>query len=65
MRAYAQYMTYRRRVAVVGAGKTPFGAFADQDLRSLAVAAGGKALTNAGMKAFRDRGVLPGELRGA
>jgi acetyl-CoA C-acetyltransferase len=36
-----------RNVAVVGAGKTPFGAFADQDLRSLAVTAGTKALTNA------------------
>jgi acetyl-CoA C-acetyltransferase len=32
----------------VGAGKTPFGAFADQDLRSLSVAAGRKALSNAG-----------------
>jgi acetyl-CoA C-acetyltransferase len=31
----------------VGAGKTPFGAFADQDLRTLAVAAGEKALANA------------------
>ena len=36
-----------RNVAVVGAGKTPFGAFADQNLRSLAVAAGTKALANA------------------
>ena len=31
-----------RNVAVVGAGKTPFGAFADENLRSLAVAAGRK-----------------------
>jgi len=33
-----------RDVVVAGAGKTPFGAFADKDLRSLAVAAGTKAL---------------------
>jgi acetyl-CoA C-acetyltransferase len=36
-----------RPVAVVGAGKTPFGAFPDLDLRSLAVAAGEKCLANA------------------
>ena len=36
-----------RPVAVVGAGKTPFGAFADKDLRTLAVAAGQKALKDA------------------
>jgi acetyl-CoA C-acetyltransferase len=42
-------MTYGRQVAIVGAGKTPFGAFADRDLRSLAVAAGQKALANARM----------------
>jgi acetyl-CoA C-acetyltransferase len=33
-----------RPVAVIGIGKTPFGAFADRDLRSLAVAAGEKCL---------------------
>jgi acetyl-CoA C-acetyltransferase len=43
-------MDYGRRVAIVGAGKTAFGAFADQDLRSLAVAAGRKALANARME---------------
>src|SRR5579863_9363262 len=43
-------MSYGRQVAIVGAGKTPFGAFADQDLRSLAVAAGKKALANAAME---------------
>jgi acetyl-CoA C-acetyltransferase len=37
-----------RPVAIVGAGKTPFGAFADKDLRALAVEAGSKALANAG-----------------
>ncbi|MDE3194802.1 MAG: thiolase domain-containing protein [Acidobacteriota bacterium] len=36
-----------RDVAVVGAGKTPFGAFADKDLRTLSAAAGKKALENA------------------
>ncbi|MFN7994241.1 MAG: thiolase domain-containing protein [Bryobacteraceae bacterium] len=35
-----------RPVAVVGIGKTPFGAFADRDLRSLAVEAGQKCLKN-------------------
>jgi acetyl-CoA C-acetyltransferase len=38
-----------RPVAIIGAGKTPFGAFPDQDLRSLSVAAGEKALRNAGI----------------
>src|SRR5450432_2327146 len=38
-----------RSVAVVGTGKTPFGAFADRDLRSLAVEAGEKCLANAGV----------------
>lgn len=33
-----------RPVAVIGIGKTPFGAFADRDLRSLAVEAGRKCL---------------------
>src|SRR5260370_41780227 len=35
-----------RDVAVIGVGKTPFGAFADRDLRSLAVEAGQKCLKN-------------------
>jgi acetyl-CoA C-acetyltransferase len=39
-----------RPVAVVGIGKTAFGAFPDRDLRSLAVEAGEKALADAGMK---------------
>jgi acetyl-CoA C-acetyltransferase len=41
-------MTYRRPVAVAGAGKTPFGAFPEKDLRALAVEAGGRAFANAG-----------------
>src|SRR5881394_1446203 len=36
-----------RPVAVIGTGKTPFGAFPDRDLRSLAVTAGEKCLANA------------------
>ena len=36
-----------RPVAVIGAGKTPFGAFPEQDLRTLAVEAAEKALHNA------------------
>jgi acetyl-CoA C-acetyltransferase len=36
-----------RQVSIVGAGKTPFGAFADQDLRSLATTAGERALKDA------------------
>jgi acetyl-CoA C-acetyltransferase len=35
-----------RHVAVIGIGKTPFGAFADRDLRSLAVESGEKCLKN-------------------
>src|SRR5947208_481461 len=40
-----------RAVAVIGIGKTAFGAFPDRDLRSLAVEAGQKALENAGVAA--------------
>jgi acetyl-CoA C-acetyltransferase len=36
-----------RKVAIAGAGKTPFGAFPAKDLRALAVEAGNKALRNA------------------
>ena len=35
-----------RPVAIIAAGKTPFGAFPDRDLRSLAVEAGEKCLKN-------------------
>src|SRR3954471_10825267 len=38
-----------RPVAVIGAGKTPFGVFPERDLRSLAVEAGEKCLRNAGV----------------
>ncbi len=40
-----------RPVAVVGIGKTAFGAFPDRDLRSLGVEAGKKCLENAGAEA--------------
>lgn len=40
-----------REVAVAGAGKTPFGAFAGRDLRSLAVEAIENALVDAGLTA--------------
>src|SRR5258708_33853771 len=39
-----------RPVAVIGAGKTRFGAFPDRDLRSLAVEAGEKCLQNGHVK---------------
>jgi acetyl-CoA C-acetyltransferase len=39
-----------RPVAVIGAGKTPFGAFPDLDLRALAVQAGEKCLANGHVK---------------
>jgi acetyl-CoA C-acetyltransferase len=39
-----------RPVAVIGIGKTPFGAFPDRDLRSLAVEAGQESLKNANAK---------------
>jgi acetyl-CoA C-acetyltransferase len=43
-----------RDVAVIGVGKTAFGAFPDRDLRSLAV--------EAGEKCFRDAGVWPSQV---
>ena len=46
----ASYPENMRQVAVVGIGKTAFGAFPDRDLRALAVEAGQKALENAGAK---------------
>ncbi|MFB3828303.1 MAG: thiolase domain-containing protein [Bryobacteraceae bacterium] len=42
-----------RPVAVIGIGKTPFGAFPDRDLRSLAVDAGAKCLKNGNVDASR------------
>ena len=48
--AEPSYPKAMRPVAVVGIGKTAFGAFADRDLRSLAVEAGQKALEDAHAK---------------
>jgi len=50
----AGYLQSMRPVAVIGIGKTAFGAFADRDLRSLAV--------EAGEKCFRDSGIWPSEV---
>ena len=47
LRSYPDYM---RPVAVIGIGKTAFGAFPDRDLRTLAVEAGQKALEDAGVQ---------------
>ncbi len=54
-----------RPVAVVGIGKTAFGAFPDRDLRSLAVEAGQKALENGHANAVSSRGVLSRQFRRA
>jgi acetyl-CoA C-acetyltransferase len=53
-----------RQVAVVGIGKTAFGAFPDRDLRSLAVEAGQKALENAGAKASQVEAFYLGNFAG-
>jgi acetyl-CoA C-acetyltransferase len=39
-----------RPVAIIGLGKTPFGAFPDRDLRSLAVESANKAIANSGVQ---------------
>jgi acetyl-CoA C-acetyltransferase len=44
-------LKYMRPVAVIGIGKTTFGAFPDRDLRSLAIEAVEHALTDAGVSA--------------
>jgi acetyl-CoA C-acetyltransferase len=53
-----------RPVAVVGIGKTSFGAFADRDLRSLAVEAGEKCLANANAKASQVEAFYLGNFAG-
>ena len=53
-----------RPVAVIGAGKTPFGAFADRDLRSLAVEAGRKCLADAHLGAERIESFFLGNFAG-
>ena len=53
-----------RPVAVIGAGKTRFGAFPDRDLRSLAVEAGEKALHDAGVAPERIESFYLGNFAG-
>jgi acetyl-CoA C-acetyltransferase len=53
-----------RPVAVIGAGKTPFGAFADRDLLGLAVDAGRECLDNAGVTPGRIESFYLGNFAG-
>src|ERR1700686_5258239 len=53
-----------RAVAVVGIGKTAFGAFADRDLRSLAVEAGQKCLADAHVSASQIEAFYLGNFAG-
>ncbi len=53
-----------RPVAVIGTGKTRFGALADRDLRSLAVEAGQKALDDAGVLAAQVEAFYLGNFAG-
>lgn len=53
-----------RPVAVIGIGKTSFGAFADRDLRSLAVEAGERCLANANAKASQVEAFYLGNFAG-
>src|SRR5271167_1996005 len=53
-----------RPVAVVGIGKTAFGAFPDRDLRSLAVEAGQKALENGSANASQVEAFYLGNFAG-
>ncbi len=53
-----------RPVAVIGIGKTHFGAFPDRNLRSLAVEAGQKALEDAGLQASQIESFYLGNFAG-
>ncbi len=53
-----------RPVAVIGLGKTPFGAFPDRDLRSLAVEAGSKCLENGQVRASQVEAFYLGNFAG-
>jgi len=53
-----------RPVAVIGLGKTPFGAFPDRDLRSLAVEAGNKCLENGQVRASQVEAFYLGNFAG-
>ncbi len=54
-----------RPVAIVGIGKTPFGAFRDRDLRSLGVEAGRKCLEDAGANPSQVEAFYLGNFAGA
>lgn len=60
----SRYPEYMRPVAVIGAGKTAFGAFADLGLRELAVQAGNKSLADAGMRPSRIQAFYLGNFAG-
>src|SRR6202051_5350238 len=53
-----------RAVAVIGIGKTAFGAFADRDLRSLAVEAGLACLADARVSPSKVEAFYPGNFAG-
>ena len=53
-----------RPVAIIGIGKTAFGAFADRDLRSLAVEAGEKCLADANVSASQVEAYYLGNFAG-
>ena len=53
-----------RPVAVIGIGKTPFGAFPDRDLRSLAVDAGQRCLANGHVKPYQVESFYLGNFAG-
>ena len=59
-----RYAEVMRPVAVVGIGKTAFGAFPDRDLRSLAVEAGQKALEDARAKTSQVEAFFLGNFAG-
>jgi acetyl-CoA C-acetyltransferase len=59
-----RYPDYMRPVAVIGSGKTSFGAFADLGLRELAVSAGQKALANANLTPARIEAFYLGNFAG-
>ena len=53
-----------RPVAIIGIGKTAFGAFPDRDLRSLAVEAGKKCISDAGVSASQVEAFYLGNFAG-
>ncbi len=62
--AKRRYSDYMRPVAVIGIGKTQFGAFPDRDLRSLAAEAGRKCLENGNLQPSRVEALYLGNFAG-